>query len=260
MHRIVTCLIATLCAVLVTSVVSAQTSKTIRLTNGEWQPYLSKDAPHQGFASHIVSEAFALVGVKVEYGFFPWARAFKLAKDGTWDGSAVWLDSDERREHFHYSDAVVPSKVAFFHLKGSNFDWNSFEDLRDVPIGGTLEYAYGDEFDAAEKAGIIKTDRAKNDKLGLKKLLKGRIKLFPGEIMVTYAQIREAFSPDTAALFTHHPRLIHEQPQHLILSKKVAGSEAMRDLFNEGLKQLKTSGKYDQIIADALAGKYENPN
>ncbi len=259
MRRAVTCLIVTLCAILFSNMASAQTSKTIRLTNGEWQPYLSKNAPHLGFASHVVTEAFALVGVKVEYGFFPWARAYKLAEDGTWDGTAVWLDSEERREHFHYSDAVVPSKVAFFHLKDSGFDWKSFEDLRDVKVGGTLKYAYGDEFDAAEKAGIIKTDRAQNDQLGLKKLLKGRIEVFPGEIMVTYAQIRDSLSKDEIAMITHHAKHIHEKSQHLLLSKKVPGNEELRDLFNEGLKKLKASGKYDQIIADALAGKYANP-
>ncbi len=45
----------------------------------------------------------------------------------------------------------------------------------------------------------------------------------------------------------------------LLLSKKVPGNEQMLDRFNEGLKQLKESGKYDQIIADALAGKYAKP-
>ena len=46
---------------------------------------------------------------------------------------------------------------------------------------------------------------------------------------------------------------------YLLLSKKVAGNEAMRDLFNEGLRRLKESGRCDQIIAAALAGKYAKP-
>jgi polar amino acid transport system substrate-binding protein len=237
----------------------AQTQETIRLTTGKWQPYTSRSAPHYGFASHIVTEAFALVGVEVEYGFFPWKRSFKLAKEGTWDGSVVWVDSDPRREHFLYSDPVVPSKIAFFHQKGSDLDCNSYEDLRGNRIGGTLEYAYSKEFDAAEKAGIIKTNRAPSDEIGLKKLLKGRIEAFPGEVKVTYAQIRDTFSQEDAALFMHHPKAINEDPMYLLLSKKVAGNEAMRDLFNEGLKRLKESGRYDQIIADALAGKYAKP-
>ncbi len=95
--------------------------------------------------------------------------------------------------------------------------------------------------------------------MSVKKLLRGRIEVFPGEVMVTYAQIRDTFSHESAALFTHHPKYINEEPQHLLLSKKYAGNEAMRDLFNEGMKRLKESGRYDQIIADALAGKYSFP-
>ena len=259
MQRTLTGLVASWILIVGCGVAAAQTSETIRITNGEWQPYLSKDVPHHGFASHVVTEAFALVGVEVEYGFFPWARSFKLAKDGKWDGSAVWLDSEERRIDFLYSDPVVPSTFGFFHLKNTKFDWNTYDDLSDVRIGGTLEYSYGKEFDEAEAAGIIKTNRAPDDETGLRKLLKGRIGVFPGEVMVTYAQIRDVFPEEQAVLFTHHDKPINVQPLYLLLSKKVPTSEQMRDQFNEGLKQLKESGRYDQIIADALAGKYAKP-
>ena len=60
MRRVFTGLAAGLILMLGCGVAVAQTLKTIRLTNGEWQPYLSKDVPHYGFASHIVTEAFAL--------------------------------------------------------------------------------------------------------------------------------------------------------------------------------------------------------
>ncbi len=73
---------------------------------------------------------------------------------------------------------------------------------------------------------------------------------------MNYAQIRDTFSQEDAALFTHHPKAINEDPMYLLLNKKAAGNEATRDLFNEGLKRLKESGRYDQIIADVLAGKY----
>jgi polar amino acid transport system substrate-binding protein len=259
MRRMLTCLVTSWILILGCGVAAAQTSKTIRLTNGEWQPYLSKDAPHYGFASHIVTEAFALVGVEVEYGFFPWARSMKLAKVGQWDGTAVWGDSEERRDNFYFTEPVVSTTFVFFHLRSTQFDWNTYEDLRDIRVGGTAEYYYSDEFEGAEAAGIFKTNRAPNDETGLKKLLKGRIDVFPGEVMVTLAQIRDTFPEEQVALFTHHPKSITERPHSVLLSKKVPGNEQMRDLFNEGLKRLKESGQYDQIIADALAGKYAKP-
>ena len=234
----------------------AQSQDTIRLTTGKWQPYTSRSAPHYGFASHIVTEAFALVGVEVEYGFFPWKRAMKLARDGKWDGSAIWYDTEERRADFFYSDPVVPTTMVFFHLKSYQFDWDEFEDLEDVRVGGTSEYSYGTAFDAAEQAGDFRTHRAISDEVGLTNLLKGRIDVFPGEVMVTNEQIRDTFSDEDAALFTHHPKHISKTPLHVILSKKVPGMERMRDRFNEGLGMLQESGRYDQILADGLGGKY----
>ncbi len=259
MRRILTWLVASWFLILGCGMAAAQTSKTIRLTNGEWQPYLSKDSPHHGFASHIVTEAFAQVGVEVEYGFFPWKRSMKLAKLGQWDGTVIWGESKERLQNFHFSELVVLTTFVFFHLGSTQFDWNTYEDLSDINVGGTAEYYYGDAFEGAEAAGIFRTNRASNDETGLKKLLKGRIDVFPGEIMVTNAQIRDTFPEEQVALFTHHPKSITERRQFLLLSKNVPGNEEMLDRFNEGLKLLKESGKYDQIVADALAGKYAKP-
>jgi polar amino acid transport system substrate-binding protein len=235
----------------------AQTQDTIRLTNGEWPPFLSEHAPHYGFASHIITEAFALVGVEVGYGFFPWKRSYKLAKEGKWDGSAIWWDNEERRELFYFTDPVGSTKEAFFHLKTKAFDWTTYEDLRELRIGGTHPYDYGKAFNQAEAAGIIQTERAPNDETSLKKMLKGRIDVFPGDVMVTYEQIRKTFSDEEAALFTHHPKPIAERPVYLLLSKMVPGNEQMLGRFNEGLRMLKESGRWDQIIADGLAGKYD---
>ena len=259
MQRTLTGLVASWILIVGCGVAAAQTSETIRITNGEWQPFLSKDVPHYGFASHIVTEAFALVGVEVEYGFFPWSRAMKLAREGMWDGTAVWGTSEERLQQFHFSDAVVPTTYVFFHLKTTPFDWDDYDDLGDLKIGGTVEYSYSDAFKAAEAAGIFRTIRGRSDEVSLKNLLKGRIDVFPGEVMVTYEQIRDTFSEQEAALFTHHAKPIVDKPLFVLLNKGVPGNEHMRDLFNEGLKQLKESGRYDQIIADALAGKYAKP-
>ena len=237
---------------------SAHANETLRLTTGKWQPYTSKEAPHEGVASQIVREAFALVDVQVEYGFFPWKRAMKLARDGKWDGTIIWYDTEERRANFFYSDPVAFATNSFFHLKSYQFSWSKFEDLAEIRVGGTLEYSYGQAFDDAEKAGVFTTHRAISDEVGLTNLLKGRIDVFPGETLVTHHQIRDTFSDEDAALFTHHAKHISELSLHLLLSRKAAGMQQIRDRFNEGLKMLKQSGRYDQILAAGLAAPKAN--
>ena len=116
---------------------------------------------------------------------------------------AVWSETEERKKDFYYTDALAYQKMYLFHLKSFPFDWNTLEDLRDIKIGGTVEYSYGEDFDAAENAGIIFIDRAPTDEQGLRKLLKGRIQVFTGEVMVTYEQARDIFSEEDAASITH---------------------------------------------------------
>lgn len=235
--------------------VSAQ--ETIRIAIGEWQPVLSRQAPHYGFAAHVITEAFALQGIQVEYGFYPWKRAYMVAKQGaSWDGTAVWLYSDERAEDFYYSNPVVPTTMSFFHLVDVDFDWKSMEDLGDTKIGVTSGYSYGPDFDKAVGTGAIEVEESRTDRLNLQKLLRGRIEAFPGEVAVTYSLIRELFSPETAARFTHHPKALHNQPQHLLISKSDPDNERWIRLFNTGLMKLKESGRYDSIIKDSVSGKY----
>ena len=75
--------------------------ETIRLANGEWAPYFSTKLKYYGIGSRIVAEAFHLEGIKVEYGFFPWKRAFEIAKEGKWPGVVGFESSTERTPYFY---------------------------------------------------------------------------------------------------------------------------------------------------------------
>ena len=230
--------------------------ETISLTNGEWPPWLSKDLKHYGLVSHIVTEAFALEGVKVEYGFFPWKRAYKIAERGEWDGSVIWSKTPEREERFYYTDPVLYGTMVFFHLKSYEFDWDTIEDLKGIKIGATLEYTYGKEFDNGAKIGVIKVDYLATDEQNLKKLLTSRIDIFPLERDVGYDMLRKNFKPEQVELFTHHPNPVRSTSFHLILSKKVKRSKRMLVLFNKGLKRLSETGKIDQFIDSSIKGEY----
>jgi len=92
-------------SVIVTSVVlcaNILTAEEIRITNGEWAPFVSKKLPHYGVASHIITKAYAKVGIKVKYGFFPWARAYDYVKEGSWDSTLPWIRNKEREQIFPF--------------------------------------------------------------------------------------------------------------------------------------------------------------
>ncbi len=235
---------------------SSFAEETIRITNGEWDPFLSENLQHYGVISHIVTEAFALEGVNVEYGFFPWGRAYEFVKFGDWDGSVVWTHTPDREKDVYFSDPLLVSNDVFFHLKRYTFDWNTIEDLKDIDIGATIGYTYGKAFDNAEKFGEIRVERVPTDDINFRKLLVGRIQIFPMNIDVGYSLMHEKFTLKEARLITNHLKPIGTYVYHLLLSKKVERNKQMLILFNKGLKRLKESGRYDQYFEDSRRGKY----
>ena len=56
--------------------------ETVRIASGEYAPWTSKNIKGAGFTNHVISEAFARVGYRVEFEYYPWKRAFKSAKTG----------------------------------------------------------------------------------------------------------------------------------------------------------------------------------
>jgi len=236
---------------------AALAGETIRITNGEWSPYLSEKLKYYGVASRIVTEAFELEGTSVEYGFFPWKRALLLAQKGKWDGTVIWSHTKDRAKDFYYSDPVVKCKWVFFYLKTTSFDWKVIDDLRGFRIGGTLGYKYNPDFEAAEEAGRITVDRVPKDEQNFEKLIKGRIDIFVQDIDVGYEMLNNLFPKEKVCMFTHHPKPIKDTDFHLLLSKKAEKNREMLTLFNKGLRQLRESGKIEQYLKESRIGEYK---
>ncbi len=233
--------------------------ETIRITTGEWPPLISEGLRHNGAAPHIVKEAFALEGIKVEYGFFPWARAYDLAKEGDWDASIIWIRLAEREQHFHYSDTVFLGEEVFFHLKSNPFDWKTIDDFEGITIGATTgDGGMGEKFLAAEKAGKIIVERVPSNDASFRKLLAERIDVVALNKDVGYFLVNTLFMPEEAKLVTHHPKPASSNTNHLIFSKKLPKNERLRMAFNRGLKKLREAGKINQFLNDFRAGKYLN--
>ncbi|MCP4136281.1 MAG: ABC transporter substrate-binding protein [bacterium] len=230
----------------------------IRITNGEWEPFLSEYCDEYGLASHIVSEAFKLEKIDIKWGFFPWKRSYEVAKMGAkWDASAVWWPTPEARNDFLISEPVVGTSFVFFHLKSSKFQWKSMKDLKGLTIGFTRGYDYGKEFMAALKKKQIKVETVSSDEQSIRMLLAGRIDLFPNDPIVGYSQIRNSLSPEKANLITNHPKKFGVNTLNLFISKKCKNGEFFLNKFNSGLKKLKSSGKIKLMYKDLDAGKYD---
>ncbi len=228
----------------------------IRISTFDASPYVSEKSNHYGFVAHIVSEAFRLKGIKVKYGFFPPARALDLAKHCDWDGSILWVHSTEREKVFYYSEQLAEGVLVFFHLKSYSFDWNVIDDLKNISIGIVHGNSYGKEFNNAVKTGKLLFERVPGETINFRKLLKGRIKLFLVNRDHGYYQLRRKFKTKQVQLIKHHPKALKVSKYHLVLSKKVKENKQLLQLFNQGLKELRKSGKFNQYFEKFQKGDY----
>lgn len=230
----------------------------IRLTNGEWAPYLSQHLHAHGMASHIVQEAFALEGIEVLYGFFPWKRGYELAKQGRWHGSVVWVHTKERAKDFLYSDVVVKDSEYLFHLKERPLIWHTLEDLRDKKIGITLHTVYPN-LQKAQDDGILILERAGTYPQLFQRLLRDRIDAIPQVSQVGNYLMRTSLTFGERRRITRSPTPVESRHYHLILSKAHPDTPRLLRRFNRGLARLKASGRYDRMWQDLNRGFYDRP-
>ena len=233
-------------------------AETVRLTNGEWPPFTSeKELQYYGILSRIVTEAFALEGITVEYGFYPWKRALVYAKDGDWDGSIGWAQGRaDLTPDFLFSDPIIVIPKAIFSLKSKPVTWNTMNDLQGKTIGVTAGYMYGEALEQARQAGKLKVEEVTRDEQNLKKLFAGRFDAFAMEIDTALYLLQTKFTPEEAAQIMYHPTILVEAPQCIIFSKTLAKSARLVEVLNRGLQRLKESGKYDQYITESRQGQY----
>jgi len=196
-----------------------------------------------------VTEAFALEGIRVEYEFLPWARGLLLSQNGVVDGAVEWAGTAEQRQtHFVNGEPLSRQEWVFFYHRERSYSWQRLDDLKDRTIGLTIGYVYNDVFADLRKQQPTMFAEAASDLLNFKKLLSGRIDLFPIERAVGYSLMRKNLSPEEQAQLAEDPKPLAEFTPYLLLSRAVPGNEQRMLLFDRGLQQLKASGRYQVIM------------
>ncbi|MEA9356238.1 transporter substrate-binding domain-containing protein [Bacteriovorax sp. PP10] len=229
----------------------AQAKDLVRLTAGEWVPYISETLDHKGLISQITEEAFALQNIEMKLGIFPWERAYQLSKSGLWDGTIALSKTTEREKNYLFSDPIYTGKYVFFHLKSTSVKWQNYNDLSKLRIGAARGFGgMGQEFLSAEENKIIKVDRVTTMLQAFNMLLLGRVQLVPSDLEVGYVLLNQNFDKKKIEQITHNNHVIQLTKYHLVMTKASPKSADLINKFNLGLKTLKKSGRYNQIIKE----------
>ncbi len=228
-----------------------QSEKTIRLAAGlRVEPYII-EAKDSGFEADIVREAFALEGYRVVFVYQPLLRTKKSFANNLVDGVLTIKSHYPEIKGAYLSDEYITYRNVTVTLSARNIRIDSIADLqnKDIVAFQQAHLALGNEFTEMAKNSPKYGETAhqdgqvamlfykRNDAIVLDK----RIFLYYWKKLKEQAKALERNSPFDQAV-TYHPIF---EPSHYRMAFK---KEKLRDTFNGGLKKLKDSGRYQQII------------
>ncbi|WP_199179894.1 substrate-binding periplasmic protein [Chromobacterium sinusclupearum] len=236
-------------ALLATPVEAAPRLK-ITLSNQEWPPYMGQELPYDGILSRLVKEAFARGGVDVAFRYYPNNRTLQSARNGQVDGSFGWAPTAERKRDLLYTLPVLSARMVFFQRKERPLAWSRWSELKGARVGITVGNFYSDDFDAQVKNGTLTVDNAPDDLINLRKLIAGRIDLFPIDQEVGKYLIAHHFSPAQGAVLEAQNKTFWAAPLHVVIWRKHARGPELVERFNRGLKALQDSGDFERLLQE----------
>ena len=238
-------------------VCSASAGEIITIATLEYAPLTGKNLKYHGFVNHVITEAFQRKGYTVKYTYLPWKRAVMETTNGQYSALSYVYWSKDREKEFYLSDPISEEKIVFFHLKSKPIkDWKTLDDLKNYKFGATRGYTYTKEFWEATKTRRLMVDVTNSDLQNFKKLLAGRIDIFPSGWVNGNSILQKEFDASKSDLLSIHPKPLSKTTGHLAFTRGRKNSESLVRIFNQGLAELKKSGLYDKFREDLLAGKY----
>jgi polar amino acid transport system substrate-binding protein len=236
---------------------SASAEEIITISTLEYAPWTGKNLKNNGFVNHVITDAFQRKGYTVRYTYLPWKRAVTEAKNGKYSALSYVYWSTDREKEFFFSDPISEEKIVFFHLKSNPIkDWKTLVDLKNYKFGATRGYTYTKSFWDAANTKRLMVDVTNSDLQNFKKLLAGRIDIFPSGLVNGNSILQKEFDVSQSDLLSFHPKPLSKTTGHLAFTRSRKNSENLLRIFNQGLAELKKEGLYDKFTDDLLAGKY----
>ena len=225
-----------------TSIVAAEPT-TLRIATGEYAPFTGENLPDHGVVNARVQNVAEAAGYIVEFHYMPWKRTLESTRRNAFDATSYWSYSSEREGDFIHVGPVLRDPLVFLVREDSLLrDWTSLEDLSGLRIGVVPGYTYSEELWALGESGVLTLSEATSDEANLKKLLAGRIDIFPTNEVVGWHMIREIFSEEEQAQFRALVTPLNMSEGFILVPRIAPGArslaEALQSVVDSGRIQL----------------------
>lgn len=220
-------------------------TKTISVATLEFSPYVSRALPNNGWAWEIAETAFSQQGYIANLEILPWGRALKMVQDGRIDALYLANINEERKKWASFSDPVGEEISVAFKLKSNQIEITELSELGQYRVTGLIAAHVTKKMQNLGIAIDLTTDL----NAGIKRLYYNRTDLLVTDRYAGAHLIRTGFPSQYLEAIDFVSMPIDVNQLHLAVSKQRSNYSEIVSHFNEGLKQIRDDGTYDEILS-----------
>lgn len=224
---------------------------TIRLRADQWCPFnCTPGSLAPGFMVELAREALAPFGHRIDYANLSWSRSQSQVLAGEING-IIGTDPDEVPDLIFAPPLGQYQEVLVFRT-GEARPVTTPEDLQDLRLGALQGYEYNDllqDYVTAHQSDATRVQLLSGENgvnRNLRKLLNHRIDVVLGESSVLRYALHAGALRDRVDLL---PLPEEPSPLYIGFSPALDSSHRYVAQLREGIKRLKHTGRYDQIMA-----------
>lgn len=208
------------------------------------QPYMIADG-NRGIAAEIIKSAFATKGYKTEFTYTTNLRVQRALLTKTVD--AAFNMPNKEASSIYYSEPIVHYENVAITLQENDFNIKKISDLKgkSVLVFQNARTFLGETFEKTIPEMKSYTE-VSSQREQIKALHEGKVDVIVMDKHIYDYFIHNPYYENEKNSLRIKPYSLHKvfkkDPRHLVFH-----NEAMRNLFNEGLRQIQLTGEFEHI-------------
>lgn len=209
-----------------------------------------------GVAAELVRIVFKEIGVEIEIEMLPWARSLQYLKSGQADGVFTIFKNPQRQTFLLYPDEpLIEQTITLYTARDTPVNYSGkLSDLAPYRVGVTRAVSYGEQFDASMEDTLTDLTFVNDEESKFMLLAKKRVDVVVSSIGIADFYIEKL---QLANQIARIPTVIQRVPSYVAFTKTSRNRLLMVE-FEQALKQLKLSGRYDQIVKSMALPKVDH--
>ena len=237
-------LILPMLALLILLAQPAQAEPQLRMATLEYPPYSSEHLPDGGSIVALTRRAFAVRGHSLQIDFMPWARVRMGLRNRSYQGALALWPQEIKEEGLLASRPLFYSELGLFVRNDQPLPFNQLQELRGQTLGIVRGYGYPQHIlDAG-----LSLEEAVDDISNLRKLKARRFDMVLLEHIVGNHLINN--DEQLRGTLRWHGNVLERIPLLVGFLPPKAGEPDWSKVFEQGLRDLHSSGEYMQILRE----------